>query len=146
MYEKKINDVKERLLMAERNGVLIVEDIDIFTKENWSLSRRRMGKSNNPNNPTIATLGKENSELAPGSEDSSYLKGPKTIFNEHLEEDFSKNYGTEQRDNLIYLERKFREYVMKWLSNGKPKLYRSETEGNMIVIVSDVSFSPLDGT
>lgn len=33
---------------------------------------------------------------------------------------------------------------MKWLSDGKPKLYRSETEGNMIVILSGISFSPLD--
>lgn len=35
---------------------------------------------------------------------------------------------------------------MKWLSDGKPKLYRSETEGNMIVILSGVSFTPLDKT
>jgi len=33
---------------------------------------------------------------------------------------------------------------MLWLSDGKPKLFRSETEGNMIVMVSGVSFTPQD--
>ncbi len=44
------------------------------------------------------------------------------------------------------LGRKFREMVMSWLSDGKPKLFRSETEGNMIVITSAANFSPLDKT
>lgn len=47
---------------------------------------------------------------------------------------------------MVYIERKFRDKVMQWLSDGKPKLYRSETEGNMIVMLSGVSFSPLDKT
>ena len=33
---------------------------------------------------------------------------------------------------------------MLWLSDGKPKLFRSETEGNMIVMISGVSFTPQD--
>ena len=35
---------------------------------------------------------------------------------------------------------------MSWLSDGKPKLYRSETEGNMIVMVSGATFTPTNKT
>ncbi|DAY91910.1 MAG TPA: hypothetical protein [Caudoviricetes sp.] len=31
---------------------------------------------------------------------------------------------------------------MEWLSDGKPKLFRSETEGNMIVMITAVTFTP----
>ena len=33
---------------------------------------------------------------------------------------------------------------MLWLSDGKPKLFRSETEGNMIVMISGASLTPQD--
>lgn len=39
-------------------------------------------------------------------------------------------------------ERKFREEVMEWLNDGEPKLYRSMTEGNMIVMFDAVSLTP----
>ena len=35
---------------------------------------------------------------------------------------------------------------MEWLSDGKPKLFRSETEGNMIVMLSGISFTPQAGS
>lgn len=52
--------------------------------------------------------------------------------------------GTTPTDQAVYVERKYREKVMEWLSNGEPKLFRSETEGNMIVMLSGVSFTPYD--
>ena len=39
-------------------------------------------------------------------------------------------------------EREFREEAIKWLNDGEPKLYRSMTEGNMIVMFSDISLTP----
>jgi len=39
-------------------------------------------------------------------------------------------------------ERKFREEVLEWLNDGEPKLYRSMTEGNMIVMFDSVSLTP----
>jgi hypothetical protein len=72
------------------------------------------------------------------------IKGPKTSYDNYLNRNVSKLYNDEISDNTIFLERKFREQVMKWLSDGRPKLFRSETEGNMIVMVSGVSFSPLN--
>jgi hypothetical protein len=39
-------------------------------------------------------------------------------------------------------ERKFKLKVLDWLTNGKPKLFRSPTEGNYIVRLMNVSLSP----
>lgn len=72
--------------------------------------------------------------------------GPKTIYSPFLAKRTTTNVGTSQSNENIFLERKFRELVMSWLSDGKPKLYRSETEGNMIVMLSGVSFTPVQKT
>lgn len=44
--------------------------------------------------------------------------------------------------NNWYWERTFREKATAWLNDGEPKLFRSMTEGNMIVMLTDVSLSP----
>jgi hypothetical protein len=44
----------------------------------------------------------------------------------------------------IIAERKFREKVLNWLNDGKPKLFRSMTEGTFIVRLMNVSLSPND--
>lgn len=72
--------------------------------------------------------------------------GPKTIYSPYLHKRTTTNVGTAQQNETIFLERKFREKVMSWLSDGKPKLYRSETEGNMIVMVSGATFTPVQKT
>lgn len=41
-------------------------------------------------------------------------------------------------------ERKFKLAVLKWLTNGKPKLFRSPSEGNYVVQLMSVSMSPRD--
>ena len=41
-------------------------------------------------------------------------------------------------------ERKFKLSVMDWLNNGKPKLFRSPSEGNYIVRLTNTSLSPND--
>lgn len=48
--------------------------------------------------------------------------------------------------NDFTIERMFREKVEDFLSNGAPKLFRSAEIGNKIVILTDVSFSPKEGT
>lgn len=72
--------------------------------------------------------------------------GPKSVFSSKLVKNVQPSIGTEQTDENIFIERKFRDMVMSWLSDGKPKLFRSETEGNMIVIVSQPNFTPLQKT
>lgn len=44
----------------------------------------------------------------------------------------------------IALEREFKLEVLDWLNNGKPKLFKSPTEGNYLVRLMNVSLSPND--
>ena len=45
------------------------------------------------------------------------------------------------RDNW-WLERKFRDEALKWLNDGEPKLFKSMTEGNLVVMLTDISLTP----
>jgi hypothetical protein len=36
--------------------------------------------------------------------------------------------------------------VLEWLNNGKPKLFRSPTEGNYVIKLMNVSLTPFQGT
>ena len=42
------------------------------------------------------------------------------------------------------MERDFKLEALDWLTNGKPKLFRSPAEGNYIIRLTDVSLSPVD--
>lgn len=44
----------------------------------------------------------------------------------------------------ILTEREFKLEVMDWLNNGKPKLFRSPSEGNYIIRLINVSLTPTD--
>lgn len=46
--------------------------------------------------------------------------------------------------DTLHRERDFKLEVLNWLNNGKPKLFRSPTEGNYIVRLMNVSMSPTD--
>lgn len=50
--------------------------------------------------------------------------------------------STNLTDDNIVAERKFKLAVMDWLNNGKPKVFKSPTEGNYIVRLMNVSLSP----
>lgn len=39
-------------------------------------------------------------------------------------------------------ERDFREELVKWMNDGKPKLYRSMAEGSMVVMLTDIQLTP----
>lgn len=56
---------------------------------------------------------------------------------------FDKN-KTNLIDDNIYKERKFKMSVLEWLNNGKPKLFRSPTEGSYIVRLMNISLTPND--
>lgn len=45
-------------------------------------------------------------------------------------------------EKLIAYQKRFRDAAMDLLTNGKPKLFRSPTEGNMLVSLSNISFTP----
>lgn len=119
------------------DSVLWLQDKDIMEHEEISLSRRRTHEVDNPQNASLSVL---------GMEDESDVKGQMSVYGDYLHRQSKIVSGTVKTDKLIFVERKFREKVMEWLSDGKPKLFRSETEGNMIVQISAATFSPLQGT
>jgi hypothetical protein len=43
------------------------------------------------------------------------------------------NFYSDLTDENIYSEKIFRDEVFNWLTDGKPKLFRSPTEGNFLV-------------
>jgi hypothetical protein len=51
---------------------------------------------------------------------------------------------TDLSSNNISAEKKFKLAVLEWLSNGKPKLFRSPTEGNYLIRLMNISLSPND--
>lgn len=55
-----------------------------------------------------------------------------------------KDFYTNLNYENIYCEKIFREEVFKWLTNGKPKLFRSPTEGNFLIQLMNVSMTPND--
>lgn len=67
----------------------------------------------------------------------------RTIFTDIESEDYSHYFMHDMypTDNW-YWERTFREELIKWLNDGEPKLYRSMPEGNLSVILTDLSLSP----
>ena len=58
------------------------------------------------------------------------------IVDLHTNED-----GTQEQYDYIY-ERDFRKLVLDFLHDGKPKLFKSPTEGNIIVRLTDISLTP----
>lgn len=53
---------------------------------------------------------------------------------------YAQKFGIGYRDFI--LERDFRKEVLKFLQDGKPKLFKSSTEGNIIVRLMDVIMAP----
>ena len=62
-----------------------------------------------------------------------------------VENFLSKNYKTTDLVNYnIAAERTFKLEVLEWLTNGKPKLFRSPAEGNYIVRLLNTNLTPTD--
>lgn len=65
---------------------------------------------------------------------------PQEEFNSTIE----RHYGLDKQSEEYIAERVFREAVIEFLSDGKPKLFRSSTEGNILVRLADISLTPED--
>lgn len=65
------------------------------------------------------------------------------IYNENFEayKDYNNENNITEYQDFIY-EREFREKVMDFLYDNNIKLYRSATEGNILVKLMDISFTP----
>lgn len=127
----------------------VVDDSDIMMNEEINRSRHRIGEIDK------AKIDNLDSRMYKGT-DGKYQEypknafngeiGPLTAFDRHLDKVNFRNYTSERTSDMLFLERRYREKVMEWLTNGKPKLFRSPTEGNIIVVLSAVSFTPFQNS
>lgn len=116
------------------NSQLWIQDRDILETTEFSLSRVRRNTND---------WDKYDKKIREGS-NLNLRYNATAIYDNYLHKQSGLLSGTTPTDQAVYVERKYREKVMEWLSNGEPKLFRSETEGNMIVMLSGVSFTPYD--
>lgn len=67
----------------------------------------------------------------------------KELYGENREyyKDYNEQYEINRHSDVVY-ERVFREAVMDFLYSGNVMLFRSPTEGNYLVRIMDLSFSP----
>jgi hypothetical protein len=76
------------------------------------------------------------------SDEDSLMTTEEELFGTALSsyQSFNETNFIKQRDFIK--EKKFRDKVMNFLYNGEPKLYKSLTEGNVLVKLMDISFTP----
>lgn len=158
--EELVNRCASTLLMnglwweddATGNSVLLVQDRDLIQTQEISLSRKRAWENRNKDGEKITDIGEQINFYKIGNKGTPEIpvfngqpagNGARTHYDDFLHRFSDLGYGTIPTDQLIFVERKFREKVMEWLADGRPKLFRSETEGNLIVVLSGVNFSPL---
>lgn len=72
---------------------------------------------------------------------------PKNKFHSNIDTRYDKKtssgvINSDLTEDNTFIERKFREKVEEFLNDGKPKLFRSPTEGNKIIALMGVSLSP----
>ena len=94
--------------------------------------------------PTFYRNGFVNYRELPVSGLISHLMDLNGQFLNRVELGLERPTQTSLTNNNIEAERRFREAVLEWLTNGKPKLFRSATEGSFIVRLMNVSLSPND--
>ena len=79
-------------------------------------------------------------------EDALYAKNHNISLFKQVTSTQAQATGTQSKTNLtsenIMSERYFKLKVLDWLTDGKPKLFRSPTEGNYIVRLLNVSLTP----
>ena len=85
----------------------------------------------------ISTQEDEN-EMFLGKED--YFGEEYDNYTIYEEGEYRDQYTIENYN--YFWERGFREELVKWLNDGEPKLYRSMTEGLMVVMLTDISLTP----
>lgn len=100
----------------------------------------RMGKDNNATSSatTFANNNLVEDNFNKGFRAKADLFGQKTL--ENYAEFNSKNRINNMND--ITLERAYRKEVIKFLQDGKPKLLKTSAEGNILVILMNITFTP----
>lgn len=76
-------------------------------------------------------------------DDDGTFMSKEEIFGKSIDlyNNFNLNHSINKMADFVY-EREFRRYVNDFLTDGKVKLFRSTTEGNFLVKITDVSLTP----
>lgn len=135
---------------------VILDSDDILMIKQVERSRHRVGEPDKSKIESLDTRFYEKTteenqslvtKLVPYPENFSFNRiGPYSEFAPNFDKIQSREYTSERTTDMILLERKYREKVMEWLTNGRPKLFRSPTEGNIIVVLSAISFTPFQNS
>ena len=78
-------------------------------------------------------------------ENNLFVDKTMDIYGSQDVQNFYENYNKEHKINLwndVFFEKKFREYVLDFLYADNVKLYKSPTEGNLLIRLINVSCSP----
>lgn len=110
-----------------------------FEENGMSYSPRGPSGTTPPLGPAVNTA----HNLEGRNQGKRFIPGALSTFADNTGRDVSMVLDSGDNSRIIYAERKFRDVVMRWLTDGKPKLFRSETEGNMIVMLTGITFAPL---
>ena len=94
--------------------------------------------------PTFYRNGKVQYKEFPISALISMLMDDNKEFLSYTNVDQDYDFNTNLTPNNYDRERNFKLEVLKWLNNGKPKLYRSAPEGNYIVRLMNINLTPND--
>lgn len=76
--------------------------------------------------------------------DTSYTQNNLNRTSAISRADIPNMTSTDLTSENIYKERAYKLDMLSWLTNGRPKLFRSPTEGNYLVRLMNVSLTPLD--
>jgi hypothetical protein len=94
--------------------------------------------------PTFYRNGKVQYKEFPISALISMLMDENKEFLSYTNTDKDYDFDTNLTSINYDKERNFKLEVLKWLNNGKPKLYRSAPEGNYIVRLMNINLTPND--
>ena len=72
----------------------------------------------------------------------NYYFNDELVITEKKMSSLQENSSTDLTKNNFFLEKIFRDKVNEFLQSEKYKLFKSPTEGNLVVAVTDVTFSP----
>ena len=116
--------------MDDSNKQLFIEDVDLFggqTSVNVSRARRQN---------RLNSIYDRDPSVYQHREGERWENGELVSQTEPIYYDYNEQYD-------YYHERIFREAVQDFLYNANPKIYRSETEGNILIKLMDVNFTPV---
>ena len=145
--KSKIKETNEIQIIFEYNYLLGEDSRQLKLKYNTTLSNFHKTYSDvitptiGSKYPFITRIGKADYYSFTINGKISFSMDDNNLF---VEKDFIYGYN---KDSLINqydytYERRFRDEVYKYLTNAKPKVFKSPTEGNIIVRLSNVSLSP----